>query len=153
MAPKTAFRVSQQHMQDVSKWICGWDATGARRESEKAPDAIRLSQAAKSAVLEHVQDQVEPHTIDWESLKTIDHERGTRERKVRESFLIFRWNQRSTGTQALREVVYGMLVWQNYCMILTFPIETNGGRGSPSGLYQLNVELFHLVCWRVKEWV
>ena len=99
-------------------------ALGVR--AKKHQTRLRLSQAAKSAVLEHVQDQVEPHTIDWESLKTIDHERGTRERKVRESFLIFRWNQRSTGTQALREAVYGMLVWQNYCMIPTFPIETNG---------------------------
>ena len=61
-------------------------ALGVRKKEHQ--DAIRLGQDKKSAIAEHIQDQVTPHEMDWASLKVIDQARKTKERKIREAFHI-----------------------------------------------------------------
>ena len=51
-------------------------------------DAIRLGRVERSAVVEHVHAGLEPHEIDWQSLKVIDRASWKRERKIREAFHI-----------------------------------------------------------------
>ena len=61
----------------------------AVREKEHR-DAVRLGYVDKSAVAEHVHDQLAQHEIDWDSVSIIDRAVRRTERKMREAFAIHR---------------------------------------------------------------
>ena len=79
--------------------------------SKEHRDAIRLGQTEKSAIADHVHNQVVPHEIDWNSLKVIDRATKKRERKIREAFHIHKRNpgmNRDIGTE--RSAVWNALL-------------------------------------------
>ena len=53
-------------------------------------DAIRLEQCSKSAIAEHVHDHPSPHEMDWSTLQVVDRARRQFERRVRETFHIYK---------------------------------------------------------------
>ena len=60
----------------------------AVREKEHR-DAVRLGNIDRSAVAEHVHDQVVHHEIDWNSVRIADRAVRRTERKLREAFATY----------------------------------------------------------------
>ena len=59
-----------------------------RVRQNKHCNAIRLGESSKSAIAEHVHEQLMPHEIDWQGMKAIHRARWKREQKIREAFHI-----------------------------------------------------------------
>ena len=83
-------------------------ALGVRKKEHC--EAIRLGRVERSAMVEHVHAGLEPHEIDWQSLKVIDRASWKRERKIREALHI---GMRKLGMK-WKEVLFGMRCCKGY---------------------------------------
>ena len=96
--------------EDVGETLCALCV----RKKEHC-DATRLGQSSKSAVAQHVHDQLMPHEIDWQSMKVIGCACWKRERKIREAFHIENRNAQLNRDGGLDEAPFGIPLFDFWC--------------------------------------